>query len=102
MWGTSPLGKLQVLPQLSRGVDVTQRVLGVDEDEAFDLHTLKPPGGRIPSAPPEGQSHRDPRGRPPGKCDGTVFTTQQEANEGRELHLQHRVSYERKYAENTA
>lgn len=42
VWGTSPLGKYQVLLQLFRGVDVTQRVLGVDEDEAFDLHTLKP------------------------------------------------------------
>lgn len=44
--GASPLGKFQVVPQLSWGVDVTQRVLGVDEDEAFDLHTLKPSVGQ--------------------------------------------------------
>lgn len=69
MWGASPLGKLQVLLQLFWGVDVTQRILGVDEDEAFDLHTLKPPEGTTPSAPPKGQSRMNPRvGLVPGQA----------------------------------
>ena len=36
-----PHGKSQKVLQLFRGVDVTQRVLGVDEDKAFDLDTLR-------------------------------------------------------------
>lgn len=47
LWGrqNSPHGKSQKVLQLFRGVDVTQRVLGVDEDKAFDLDTLKPSRG---------------------------------------------------------
>lgn len=43
LWGrqNSPHGKSQKVLQLFRGVDVTQRVLGVDEDKAFDLDTLR-------------------------------------------------------------
>jgi hypothetical protein len=59
--GGSPLGKSQELLQLSGGIDVTQRVLGVDEDEASDLHTLKLSIGQKISVPPQDQSHSPTR-----------------------------------------
>lgn len=80
--GASPLGKFQVVPQLSRGVDVTQGVLGVDEDEAFDLHTLKPPVGQETLSSSRRSEPRGPAGWSwllsglPGKCNGNVFRTQ--------------------------
>lgn len=107
VWGASPLGKFQVFPQLSRGVDVTQRVLGVDEDEALDLHTLKPSVEQDTLSSSQRQEPQGPTGwgwlpgRLPGKCDGTPFPTQHEANRGRELHLQHHVSYGRKQMQRT-
>lgn len=52
---SSPLGKLQELVQLFRGVDITQGVLGVNEDEASDLHALKPAENRTFSVLPEGK-----------------------------------------------
>lgn len=107
MWAASPLGKFQVLLKLFWGVDVTQRILGVDEDEAFDLHSLKPPMGRETLSSSQSREPHGPRGwgwslgRLPGKCDGTVFTPQHEVNNGTELYLQHRVCYERKQMRRT-
>lgn len=58
---SSPLGKLQELVQLFRGVDITQGVLGVNEDEASDPHALKPAENRTFSVLPEGEDGQAPR-----------------------------------------
>ena len=98
MWGVSPLGKFQVILQLSWGKDVTQRVPGVDEDETFDLHTLKQSVGQEKTLSSfRRQEPHGPTGRGwslsrlPGKCDGTLVTTLHGAHKGRKPYLQHHL-----------